>query len=63
MKSKGTLPGLFMCMAFFILVIIIGLFIDNELLAYIGVVLGAAFGLAFVGVALGVFDTKKEKED
>jgi hypothetical protein len=63
MKSKGTLPGLFMCMAFFILVIIIGLFIDNELLAYIGVVLGAAFGLAFVGVALGVFDTKKEKEE
>ncbi|MHA2010543.1 MAG: hypothetical protein ACXACY_27010 [Candidatus Hodarchaeales archaeon] len=52
-----------MCMAFFILVIIIGLFIDNELLAYIGVVLGAAFGLAFVGVALGVFDTKKEKEE
>jgi hypothetical protein len=63
MKSKGTLPGLFMCMTFFILVIVIGLFIDNELLAMIGLVLGAAFGLAFVGVALGVFDTKKEKEE
>jgi len=63
MKSKGTLPVLFMCMTFFILVIVIGLFMDNELLAMIGVVLGAAFGLAFVGVALGVFDTKKEKEE
>ncbi len=60
MESKSTLPGLFMCMTFFILVVVIGLFIDNELLAMIGLVLGALFGLAFVGVALGVFNTKKK---